>query len=155
MLGHDHRDAPLVADAPDEGRERQRLGRVDAGDDLVEQEDARHGRQRARELEPLAAGQGEHPGVLALTAGEADEREHLGSTVAGVARHGAARVDRRDLVASGVYSLTRLFAAKARIDAFKKEVGQILQNLTSYLQAEGRAQAQVQAPPQVQMQLQR
>lgn len=60
------------------------------------------------------------------------------------------------LVASGVYSMTRLFATKARMNSLKKEVGRILQNLTSYLQAEARAgaQAQVQTPPQVQMQLQ-
>src|SRR5262249_3205431 len=71
-----------------------RLDELDEGDafglgqpagDLIEQEDARRGRERARKLEPLAVDQRERAGVTVGLVGEAALVEQLHAAAIGVA----------------------------------------------------------------------
>ena len=96
VLDHDHRDLPLVPDAPDERGEPHRLGGVHAGDDLVEHEHARRRGEGARELEPLAGRERERPGELTRALGEPHELDNLGGALPRRARHTPAAVDGAD-----------------------------------------------------------
>ena len=77
MLDHDDREPAAIAHAADELGHLLRLGRVHAGDHLVEEQDARLGGEGARELEPLAAGQGQIRWQRRGPVAEPDELHHL------------------------------------------------------------------------------
>ena len=72
MLDHQHRDAG-AADVPDDRNDGANLGRVEAGEHLVEQQQLRLGGERAREFEPFAAGEGEARGGRVEAVGKPDE----------------------------------------------------------------------------------
>ena len=92
------------------------MGR-EAGHHFIEQQDARLGRQRTRDLEPLALGQGQRRGGLAAFARKAENFEHLLGVAARLA-HAAARIQRADhhVVEHG-HSGERLHQLKRAADA--------------------------------------
>ena len=71
------------------------LGRAQAGHHLVEQQEARAGGERARDLEPLALRQRQRRGGMAALGDEAEQVEHLVGQPARLA-DGAAGVERTD-----------------------------------------------------------
>ncbi len=70
------RDA-LRRDFLDHGVDLGRLDRVAAGGGLVEQNDLRLGRERARDLQPLERAVGERAGGAIREAAQADKREQI------------------------------------------------------------------------------
>ena len=85
----DHQDGhAALADAADDADHVLDLGRVEAGQHLVEQQQQRPRGQRAGEFEPLLAGDGQvhrqHLGAIV----EADDRDRLARRLAGAAPSG-------------------------------------------------------------------
>ena len=72
-----------LADAADDLDHALDLGRIEAGEHLVEQQQARAGAERARELEPLLAGGGELPGRHVEPIREPDQLGDLAHDLAG------------------------------------------------------------------------
>ena len=86
VLDHQDGDA-AVAQAADHRHDVADLRRVQAGQHLVEQQQLRLGRQRPRQLQPLAAGDGQRIGRPVEHVGETDLARHLfGGGKRGLAR---------------------------------------------------------------------
>ena len=86
VLDHHDGDA-AVAQASDHRHDVADLGRVQSGQHLVEQQELRLGRQRTREFQPLAAGDGQRIGRPVEHVGETDlARDLFGGGERGLAR---------------------------------------------------------------------
>ena len=78
----DHHDGDAArGDGADHRHHVADLGRVEPGQDLVEQQQPRLDRQRARELQPLAAGDGERRGRLVELRAKADRASDVARRV--------------------------------------------------------------------------
>ena len=106
VLDHENRERQLVAQPSDQLGDLVRLLGVHPGRRLIEHQQPRPRRERARDLEPAAIGVGERVGGLVpAVAGEplAEEREHLGcdgidlALLAARARQAEDRLGRRGL----------------------------------------------------------
>ena len=88
VLDDDQRDAARV-DAAHQADRRLHLGRIEAGQGLVQQQQPRLGRQRARDLQPLAPRRAEH---ARAPVGHCVRPVKASTSSAACARPGAARM---------------------------------------------------------------
>ncbi len=96
MLDHDDRDVLLGVQRAQDVDDAVRLGRTQAGHHFVEQQQLRSRRERARDFEPLAVGQGQFVRLARVLVPEIEPPQHLArariSCVhVGRAQHGADR----------------------------------------------------------------